>query len=217
VKIKVCGITSYEDAAMALDLGVDALGFNLYAGSPRYLDPATAGGITRRLPPFAATVALFVDETDIPEVEQQAGVAGARILQLHGAESPDYCRRLSRWDLIKTLHIGPAGPPAGLEEYPVSAFLLDTQDSARHGGTGRTFDWAIVKHLQFPRPIILAGGLRPQNVGDAILAVRPYAVDVCSGVESAAGKKDRGKLLAFVREVRNAARDIDSSDSSPSR
>ena len=215
MRIKVCGITSFEDAAMALDLGVDALGFNFYPGSPRFLAPSSAGEIIHRLAPLAVTVAVFVNLGDTAEVERQARIAGVHVLQLHGDESPEYCLRLSGWKLIKALRLGSGSSPAGLERYPVAAFLLDARDDARYGGTGLSFDWDIARQLQTARPIILAGGLRPDNVRDAIRIVRPYAVDVCSGVESAPGRKDRGKLSAFIREVRNAVREIDNSIAAP--
>ncbi len=217
MRIKVCGITSHEDAAMALDLGVDALGFNFYPKSPRFLAPSAAGEIIHRLAPFAVTVAVFVNLGDTEEVERQARIAGVHALQLHGDESPEYCLRLSGWKLIKALRLGAGSSPAGLEQYPVAAFLLDARDDARYGGTGLAFDWNIARQLQTSRPIILAGGLRPDNVRHAIRIVRPYAVDVCSGVESAPGKKDREKMRAFIREVRNAVGETDNSIAAPAR
>ncbi len=217
MRIKVCGITSYDDASMALDLGADALGFNFYPESPRFLAPSSAGEIIHRLDPLAVTVAVFVNFGDTEEVERQARIAGIHVLQLHGDESPEYCLRLSGWKLIKALHLGVGSSPAGLEQYPVAAFLLDARDDARYGGTGRPFDWNLATQLQTTRPIILAGGLRPDNVRHAIRIVRPYAVDVCSGVESAPGRKDRRKLNAFIREVRNAVGEMDNSIAAPAR
>ena len=205
MKVKVCGITSYEDAAMALDQGVDALGFNFYPPSPRYIKPADAWAITRRLPPFTVCVGLFVN---VPNPVLAAGMAlnaGVRVLQLHGNEGPEYCRKLWNWPVIKAVRIGSDGIDENLKEYEVQAFLLDSKDDILFGGTGKPFDWRRVKRIKIVRPVILAGGLRPDNVREAIRTVVPYAVDVCSGVEKAPGKKDAAKLSEFMNEVRNAS------------
>jgi phosphoribosylanthranilate isomerase len=204
MKVKVCGITSYEDAAMALDLGVDALGFNFFPPSPRYLRPADARSIIRRLPPLAATVGLFVNVAEASQVSEMAHIAGVQVLQLHGDESPEYCKTLADWPLIKAVRIGKSGIPQNLEEYSVQGFLLDAKDDALFGGTGQSFDWSLARSIERMRPILLAGGLRPDNVREAIQIVAPYGVDVCSGVESAPGKKDAQKLMLFMNEVRNA-------------
>jgi phosphoribosylanthranilate isomerase len=203
MKVKVCGITSYEDAAMVLDRGVDALGFNFFPPSPRYMKPADARSIIRRLPPFVVSVGLFVNTAKADEVSEIAHVAGVQVLQLHGDETPEYCRRLVHWPLIKALRIGESGIPQDLDAYPVQAFLLDAKDDVLFGGTGRSFDWSLAKGIQLIRPIILAGGLRPDNVREAIRIVAPYGVDVCSGVESSPGMKDPNKLTQFMNEVRN--------------
>jgi phosphoribosylanthranilate isomerase len=203
MKVKVCGITSYEDAAMVLDQGVDALGFNFFANSPRYIRPEDARSIIRRIPPFVSTVGLFVNVEDPNQISSIAHIAGVQVLQLHGDETPAYCQKLSGWPLIKALRIGKGEGPSGLEDYPVRAFLLDSKDDVLFGGTGKSFDWSMVKDIKRIRPILLAGGLRPDNVREAIRVVAPYGVDVCSGVESAPGKKDAGKLLQFMNEVRN--------------
>ncbi|NWG12517.1 MAG: phosphoribosylanthranilate isomerase [Acidobacteria bacterium] len=215
MKIKVCGITTYDDAAMALDLGADALGFNFYPNSPRFLPPPSAGEIVRRLPPFAVSVAVFVNLADTLEVERQARIAGVQVLQLHGDESPEYCLRLQAWKLIKALRLCPDSILEEAGQYPVAAFLLDARDNTRYGGTGTTFDWRIAGRLRTTRPVILAGGLCPENVGEAIRIVRPYAVDVCSGVESAPGRKDQRRLSAFIREAKNAAGEIPNSGTAP--
>ncbi len=209
MKVKVCGITSYKDASMALTLGADALGFNFYPRSPRYITPAAARRIGERLPPFVTKVAVYVNADDLCEVEIWARHAGVDALQLHGDETPEYCRSIAHLKLIKTLRIGKGFQVVDLEKYPVSAFLLDTRDPERYGGTGKAFDWKLAETVRTKLPLILAGGLCAENVADAIRTVRPYAVDVCSGVESAPGKKDRGKLVAFMNEVRRASRNID--------
>jgi len=204
MKVKVCGITSYEDAAMAVDQGVDALGFNFFPSSPRFIQPEDADRIIRRLPPFLIAVGLFVNVSRPSQVDETARKAGVQIIQLHGDETPEYCRALAGRPLIKAVRIGAAGVAEKLEEYEVRAFVLDARDDTLYGGTGRSFDWRLVKDIRCPRPVILAGGLRPDNVRDAIRMVRPYGVDVCSGIESAPGKKDPGKLTQFMKEVRNA-------------
>jgi len=203
MRVKVCGLTSYEDAALALDQGVDALGFNCYPRSPRYITPPEVRAIVRRLPPFAAAVGLFVNVGNPAELAETARCAGVHILQLHGDESPDYCRQLSGWILIKAIRIGKSLAQESLADYPAQAFLLDAKDDVLFGGTGKTFDWSLAVGITKLRPIILAGGLHAGNVGDAIRAVQPYGVDVCSGVESKPGKKDPAKLREFMNEVRN--------------
>jgi phosphoribosylanthranilate isomerase len=205
MKVKVCGITSYEDALMAVDQGVDALGFNFYRQSPRYISPQDAHKIIARLPPLTVVVGLFVNEPQPEDAAEIARVAGVQVMQLHGDEDPDYCRRVSDWPLIKAVRIGPGRMESNLEQYPVQAFLLDSKDDRLFGGTGQSFDWSRALEVKKDRPIILAGGLRPDNVYKAIRTVMPYAVDVCSGVESAPGKKDKRKLEEFMNEVRNVS------------
>jgi phosphoribosylanthranilate isomerase len=191
---------------LALDLGVDALGFNFFPPSPRYINPRHAHSIIRRLPPFAVSVGLFVN-VDSPELlAKTARVAGVQVLQLHGDETPDYCRALSDWTLIKALRMGSAPLQAStVEEYPVQALLLDARDDTLYGGTGKSFDWNLANEIRNARPLILAGGLQAGNVGEAIRTVLPYGVDVCSGVESQPGIKDAAKLAEFMKEVRNVA------------
>jgi phosphoribosylanthranilate isomerase len=208
VRIKVCGITNYEDAVLALELGADALGFNFFPGSPRHIAPAVARSIVRRLPPLAVFAGVYANIEDPSEVIRIARIAGVQVLQLHGDEPPDYCRQLSDWPVIKVLHMGRGPLPANLKEYRVRAFLLDSGRADMLGGTGRTFDWSLCKGLSKIHPVILAGGLNPGNVAEALQIVRPYAVDVCSGVESEPGKKDALKLKAFIREVTNVSRNV---------
>jgi phosphoribosylanthranilate isomerase len=203
MKIKVCGITNYPDAEMALEYGVDALGFNFFPPSPRYIRPEDAHRIIRRLPPFVVTVGLFVNMAQPDRVSQTARMAGVQVLQLHGDETPEYCGALADWPIIKALRVGPGGITEDLEAYAVQGFLLDAKDDVLFGGTGRFFDWNLAKDIRRIRPIVLAGGLRSDNVREAIRVVQPYGVDVCSGVESAVGKKDPGKLKEFISEVRN--------------
>jgi phosphoribosylanthranilate isomerase len=203
MKVKVCGIKSFEDATLAVEAGADALGFILYPGSRRYCCAEAVRSIVRRLPPFIVTVGVFVNVPAAEELDQTAREAGIGILQLHGDEPPEFCRALGSWPLIKTFF--PATGSAGLyEKYDVRAYLLDSRAGQSYGGTGKTFDWGLAGEVPRSRPVILAGGLHSGNVSEAIKTIRPYAVDVCSGVESAPGKKDPGKLRDFFNEVRNA-------------
>ena len=201
MKVKVCGITSYEDARMVLDQGVDALGFNFFPSSPRYIPPEAARAIISRLPVFAVTVGLFVNVAKPAMVKEIASAAGVNALQLHGDETPEYCGELADWPLIKAIRIGKDGIPANLDAFNVRSFLLDAKDDILFGGTGKSFDWRLAKEIR--RPIILAGGLRAENVRESIRVAQPYALDVCSGVERSPGKKDAEKLLEFMNEVRN--------------
>ncbi len=205
MRVKVCGITNYEDAALALDQGVDALGFNFYPPSPRYIPPGTARSIIRKIPPFTATVGLFVNVADPDRLIATARQAGVQVLQLHGDETPEYCRQLADWPLIKVLRIGKEPVREDLTEYPVQGFLLDAKDDTLYGGTGKSFDWNLARKIKRIRPIILAGGLRSDNVRNAIRVVEPYGLDVCSGVESEPGKKDSQKLIEFMNEVHNVS------------
>ena len=205
MKVKICGITSFDDASAALALGADALGFNFHPGSPRYTDPATARGIVSRLPPFAAAVGVFVNPGSPADVLRIARAAGVGVLQLHGDESPEFCRALADWPLVKAVRVGGGLDPGVLARYPVRAFLLDAYEETAYGGTGRTFNWERAAALRGIGAIILAGGLTPENVGRAIRTVRPYAVDVCSGVEAAPGRKDKAMMARFMEEVHNAA------------
>lgn len=204
-RVKVCGITNLEDALLVAEAGADALGFNFHPQSPRYLEPAEAAAIIRRLPPFLACVGVFVNLGCPEDVERMAREAGVRIVQLHGDESAGYAQVLSvTGKVIKAFRMSGADDFAEIREFPADAVLLDTADRRLYGGTGRTFDWALCRDLKLSRPIILAGGLNAGNVASAIRTVRPYAVDVCSGIECGPGKKDPRKLSEFMNEVRDA-------------
>jgi phosphoribosylanthranilate isomerase len=205
-RIKICGITNHEDAALALEFGADALGFNFYPASPRYISPRGAREIIRRLPPLASMVGVFVNVTDPEQVQMIARESGVQVLQLHGDETVAYCRRLAEWSLIKAIRVPEEGIHSDLSAYPVQAILLDASDDRWFGGTGKTLDWKRVRNGIGGLRILLAGGLNASNVADAIRIVQPYGVDVCSGVESHPGKKDSAKLAAFMNEVGNAAR-----------
>ena len=201
VRIKICGITNLEDALLATGLGANALGFIFYAKSPRSVEPEAAREIIRQLPPFVLSVGVFVDE-EAGVVQELAARVGLDWVQLHGQESPEYCRSLGR-RVLKGFRIKDEDSLEELQTYrgAVQAFLLDTYKKGQTGGTGETFDWELARKAQDYGPIVLAGGLTADNVAQAVAAVRPQAVDVASGVEAAPGKKDPEKLRAFFRAV----------------
>ena len=201
-KIKVCGIGTQADARAAVRLGVDAVGLVL-AKSPRRVDPERARKICLSLPPFVNTVGVFVDE-DATVVKEIAAFCGLHWVQLHGKESPEYCRRLGL-RVLKAVRVRNETDIAQLDAYAECAdgFVLDSYVPGKAGGTGQTFDWALARGAAGYGPIILSGGLKPENVGAAVTQVLPYGVDVSSGVESAPGIKDHEKIRRFVEQVRN--------------
>ena len=201
--IKICGITREQDALAAAHCGANAVGFVFYAKSPRAVTPARAAALMRVLPPFVTSVALFVD-ADVAAVKHTMAMARADLLQFHGDESPAYCRQFGV-PYLKALRVRPGVDllQYARDYHDAKALLLDAYVEGTPGGTGATFDWALIpKNL--PLPVVLSGGLTPENVTAAIKAVRPWAVDVSSGVESARGIKDAAKIAAFVTGVRNA-------------
>ena len=204
VRVKICGITNYQDAILALDLGADALGFNFSPHSPRCLDASAARDIIRRLPPLITTVGVYVNVPDPDQTAEHARAAGVQVLQLHGDESAEYCLRLAPWPIIKAVRVERAPDLRSLRDFPVQTFLFDVRDDHLYGGTGRTFDWTLARPAAREFRILVAGGLSSSNVADLIRDVRPYGVDVCSGVESRPGKKDAAKMAAFMNEVWNA-------------
>lgn len=204
--IKICGITREQDALAAAHCGANAVGFVFYAKSPRAVTPARAAGLMRVLPPFVTSVALFVD-ADAEEVKHTLAIARADLLQFHGDETPHYCRQFGV-PYLKALRVRPGVDllQYARDYHDAKGLLLDAYVEGTHGGTGATFDWALIpKNL--PLPVVLSGGLTPENVIAAIKAVRPWAVDVSSGVESARGIKDAAKIAAFATGVRNARSD----------
>lgn len=205
VRVKICGITSWADARLACDAGADFLGFNFYARSPRYIDPACAQAIVRRLPAAVPGVGIFVNE---PEEDLIRTVRAVRLkyVQLHGDETSAMVSRLRRAlgavKIIKAIRVRRAADVRkGSRFRAASAVLLDGFDARRRGGAGKTFDWSLAAGANDRQPVFLAGGLTPENVAEAIRVVRPYAIDVCSGVESSPGKKDRAKIRALMRAV----------------
>jgi phosphoribosylanthranilate isomerase len=207
VRVKVCGLTSVEDAAAAVAAGADALGFVLWPGSPRAVDLERARSIARSLPPFVSRVGVFVDASR-EELEQAAAFVGLDVLQLHGEEPPELAAALSRRTL-KAIRVGPGFEPQQALRYvgAASGLLLDTRADGAPGGSGQRFDWSLACAVRASAPfLVLAGGLDAGNVAEAIAAVGPDAVDVSSGVEAALGRKDADKLRAFVAAVEGAGR-----------
>lgn len=207
VRVKICGITNWTDARRAIESGADYLGFNFYPGSPRYIEPAKARRIVRRLPKGVSAVGVFVNEPEEKMLEI-ARTVGLNYLQLHGEESPAKVARLQgTLPVIKALRVKKPFRSAQLSRYRrASALLLDGFDRRRRGGTGKTFDWKRARRANVRARIFVAGGLAPENVAEAIRIARPYAVDVSSGVESRPGKKDPARLKAFARAVQQAQR-----------
>ncbi len=197
IRVKICGITSSRDAELAVDAGADALGFVFYPPSPRAVSAQMAAEICACLPPFVTTVGLFVD----PEpalVEETLAVAPLSLLQFHGQEAPDFCARWQR-PYLKALRIGGDGAPLAPSPNAyvgAAGILVDAFSPEVPGGTGRSFDWNRIP--PGPRPLILAGGLYAGNIAAAVQRVRPYGVDVSSGVERSPGVKDAGRLRAFM-------------------
>lgn len=192
LRVKICGITNLEDAMLSIELGADALGF-IFAPSPRGIEPGQAREIIKRLPPFVITVGVFLNEN--PEkVEEISRFCHLEALQFHGEESPAYCRRFSG-KIIKAFKIQDKDDLERLKGYEVSAFLLDSAQR------GKPFDWNLLRNFQCDTPIILAGGLNPDNLELALSMFCPYAVDVSSGVEAYPGKKDRNKLRRFMEVI----------------
>jgi phosphoribosylanthranilate isomerase len=207
-RVKICGITRWEDAQLAVELGAAALGFNFYPPSPRYIDPLTARAIVLKLPPLITAVGIFADESDGEHVAQLANESQVTVVQLHGPQFPPLDGPLAKFRHIRSVAVREGFQPSSLRGLAGDAFLLDAFDAKLPGGTGKRFNWALAREASRFGTIFLAGGLTPENVGQAIREVRPFAVDVASGVETAPGLKDAGKLRAFFREVARADQGI---------
>ena len=205
VKVKVCGMTSLKDALVAVEGGADAVGFIFYKKSPRSVTMKTVREIVLELPPFVDTVGVFVDET-AEQINKIADYCNLDIIQLHGNESPTFCKKIRR-KVIKAFRIKDMQSVKKLSSFQVSGFLLDTFSENLHGGTGKVFDWNLALPAKKFGPVIMAGGLTPNNVQQAVRQIRPYGVDVCSGVESEPGIKDHKKVRAFLKNA-NAGRKI---------
>ena len=202
-RVKICGITSIADGLAAAEAGADMIGLMFYDQSPRAITLAQAAEISRALPPFVLRVGVFVNP-DEALVTRAIAECGLNLLQFHGDEPSDFCTQFGVMSL-KALRVRDAESLAQLENFHTDAFLLDAYSKSGLGGTGERFNWDLaIEAQQFGKPIFLAGGLTPENVADAVRKVKPFAVDVSSGVESAPGKKDAAKVRAFIQAVRGA-------------
>lgn len=208
MKVKICGITNAEDAIAAVQAGADALGFVFYKKSPRYIEPAAARQISEALPPLVTPVGVFVNE-EVKIVRRLMDECGLALAQLHGDETAAYCCELGR-PVLKAVRLRDRSAFLALAEFHgragVRGFLLDAFSEEAYGGTARIVDWQLAAEAAKAATILLAGGLTPDNVGEAIHAVQPYGVDVSSGVEASPGKKDHAKVGAFIQAVRVVSR-----------
>ena len=203
-RVKICGLTNLEDALWAAEAGADLLGF-VFADSPRRVEPLVVQNIIAVLPPLVQTVGVFVDEKP-KTILEIAGRCQLDYLQLHGQETPADCLLLDDWKIIKVLRLGVGEPLPELEPYKKQCkiFLCDTLVPGQAGGSGKTFDWQLIDREKVGKYFILAGGLNPDNVGQAIATAHPWAVDVSSGMEREKGRKDRKKIEAFMNAVRRS-------------
>jgi phosphoribosylanthranilate isomerase len=210
VLVKICGITNFADAKAAVEAGANSLGLNFYPRSPRFIAKADAAKIRIRLPGTVESVGVFVNASvaDLAALYREVRFAAA---QLHGDEPPHVVAELSRMiKVIKAFRVAADFPLEKLAEYSgASAFLLDADEAGQYGGTGQPTNWLVARKAAATHRIILAGGLKVENVGEAIRFVRPYGVDVASGVESKPGRKDHGRLREFIQEVRRAEAQMD--------
>ncbi len=200
VRIKVCGITNEKDALKAANLGAWALGFIFYKKSPRFISPYKVKKIIEQLPPFITPVGVFVNH-NLGAMRDIIGHCGLRVVQLHGDEDHHFCHRLRRYKvkIIKAFRVESSFTPSVVEPFKADAYLFDTFSKDAYGGTGTNFDWTLLKDIKSANvPIILSGGLNSQNVIEPVNNLKPYAVDVNSGVEEAPGKKDHGKMKDFI-------------------
>jgi phosphoribosylanthranilate isomerase len=203
LRVKICGLTTLEDAMAAVEAGADAVGFVLYKESPRCISVEQAQEIIKQLPPFVTTVGLFVNQPT-HWVRIMAERCGVDAFQFQGDETPQYCEAF-RQRAIKTIRVQDAASLDRMPEYHVRAFVLDAYREGEYGGTGQRFDWDLAVPAKVHGRIILAGGLTPDNVAEAVRRVQPFAVDVSSGVEgSVKGTKDHGKIRAFIQAAKGA-------------
>jgi phosphoribosylanthranilate isomerase len=203
VRVKVCGITNLADALAAVEAGADALGFNFYRHSPRFIEPGAAREIIEHLPDEILCVGVFVND-ERQTVEDVVAESGVGVVQLHGDESPSFCESLAGLRVIKALRVSEEFTPESAADYHVEAILLDAFSRTERGGTGRTFDWSIAQRTRERiNRLYLAGGLTPENVREAIETVEPYAVDVCSSIEREPGRKDHARMREFFDALRS--------------
>jgi phosphoribosylanthranilate isomerase len=199
VRVKICGTTSLKDALLAVESGADAVGFIFHKESPRNISQKDVKEIVAQLPPFVESIGVFVNETS-DKINRIAEQCRLTAVQLHGDESPAFCRRIKR-RVVKAVRVKDAESLKGMSDFDVSGFLLDAYNEESRGGTGRVFDWNLALRAKKQGPVIIAGGLNPYNVYTAIHRVKPYGVDVCSGVEKSPGVKDPEKISEFIKAV----------------
>ena len=199
VRVKICGTTSLKDALLAVESGADAVGFIFYKESPRNISQKDVKEIVAQLPPFVESIGVFVNETS-DKINRIAEQCRLTAVQLHGDESPAFCRRIKR-RVVKAVRVKDAESLKGMSDFDVSGFLLDAYNEESRGGTGRVFDWNLALRAKKQGPVIIAGGLNPYNVYTAIHRVKTYGVDVCSGVEKSPGVKDPEKISEFIKAV----------------
>lgn len=199
VKVKICGITNLEDAKVSAGAGCDALGFVFYKKSPRYIEPSKAKKIIALLPKSVVKVGVFVDEKE-EKIKRIARLCGLDMLQFHGNESEEFCARFRGYRVIKAFRLkDKAVVLERLSRYKIFAYLFDAYSKSKAGGTGRVFDWRLVRHIDnIRRPVFLSGGLTEKNVNEALKRVKPDWVDVCSSVEASPGRKDHNKVVNFI-------------------
>jgi phosphoribosylanthranilate isomerase len=203
-RVKICGVTNVADAQMAAESGADMIGLMFYEHSPRHITLATAVEISRALPPFVMRVGVFVNP-DEALVTRAIAECGLNLLQFHGDEPSDFCTQFGVM-CMKAIRVRDEASLQQLENFHTNAFLLDAHSKSGLGGTGEKFNWDLAVEAQkFGKPIFLAGGLTPENVAEAVKKVKPFAVDVSSGVESAPGKKDTAKVRAFIAAAKSVA------------
>jgi phosphoribosylanthranilate isomerase len=201
VKVKICGITNYDDAVAAMDIGADMLGFNFYPGSPRYVTPEQAAGIINKLPGFIDTAGVFVNAS-VEHIHQTNAVCPLDWVQLHGDEDPEFCRSLLSHNVktMKAIRVKDQADIERADSFFTDAVLLDAFDPDKYGGTGLTFDWNVIGHIS--KRVFLAGGINPDNAAEAV-KLGVYGIDVCSGIESRPGKKDHRKMKKLFENIRH--------------
>lgn len=206
IRVKICGITTEQNAAAIVRAGADAIGLQFVDSSPRRISVERAIQIRKEIPPFVSVVGVFLNATR-EEILRTVELVGLDYVQLHGDESPDFIQQLPVRS-IKTVGVSTSVDLINLDRYPADAILLDTKVDGRCGGTGQRFDWSLLREMKTSMPIVLAGGLRSENIVEAIRVARPQVVDVCTGVENAPGIKSYEKVREFIGIVRNTDPDL---------